>query len=293
MVDGERGIIADPPLIVPIEDLCREGRQRDEVEEELRGILRSYRRTLETDRRHLLEDFDFVHMARKVVGVGSVGTRAWILLMLGRDDQDPLFLQAKEAEESVLERFVGKSQYPNHGQRVVAGQRLMQAASDIFLGWERVTGIDGQARDFYIRQLRDWKGSADVDTMAASGDDAVRPDLRGDPRPRPRPLRRPDRHRLLPGQQRRLRPRHRRLLRRLRRPERTRLPSTSRSREVRPDHCTNRPVRRERTSSGPVSVHSQEFPAPPTEGTGGTEADVIQHDHHTIKRLSRSRPILK
>jgi uncharacterized protein (DUF2252 family) len=107
-------------------------------------------------------------MARKVVGVGSVGTRAWILLMLGRDDQDPLFLQAKEAQESVLEPFVGKSRYPNSGQRVVAGQRLMQAASDIFLGWDRLTGLDGQARDFYIRQLRDWKGSADVDTMTAS-----------------------------------------------------------------------------------------------------------------------------
>ena len=88
--------------------------------------------------------------------------------MLGRDDQDPLFLQAKEAQESVLERFVGKSQYANSGQRVVAGQRLMQAASDIFLGWHRLTGLDGQARDFYIRQLRDWKGSADVDTMGAS-----------------------------------------------------------------------------------------------------------------------------
>ena len=167
-VDGERRIITDPPLIVPIEDLLPAGRERDEVEGEIRGIIRSYRRTLETDRRHLLENFDYVHMARKVVGVGSVGTRAWILLMLGRDDQDPLFLQAKEAQESVLEPFVGKSRYPNSGQRVVAGQRLMQAASDIFLGWDRVTGLDGQARDFYIRQLRDWKGSADIDTMTAS-----------------------------------------------------------------------------------------------------------------------------
>ena len=167
-VDGERRIIADPPLIVPIEDLLPAGRERAAVEDELRGLIRSYRRTLETDRRQLLEDFDYVHVARKVVGVGSVGTRAWILLMLGRDGQDPLFLQAKEAEESVLERFVGKSAYTNHGQRVVAGQRLMQAASDIFLGWERLTGLDGQVRDFYIRQLRDWKGSADVDTMAAS-----------------------------------------------------------------------------------------------------------------------------
>jgi uncharacterized protein (DUF2252 family) len=167
-VDGERRIIADPPLIVPIEDLLPAGRERDEIEGEVRGILRSYRATLETDRRHLLEEFHYGHMARKVVGVGSVGTRAWILLMLGRDDQDPLFLQAKEAQESVLERFVGKSQYANSGQRVVAGQRLMQAASDIFLGWDRLTGLDGQVRDFYMRQLRDWKGSADVDTMGAS-----------------------------------------------------------------------------------------------------------------------------
>ena len=106
-----------------------------------------------------------MHAARKVVGVGSVGTRAWVLLLLGRDGQDPLFLQAKEAQESVLERFVGTSKYANHGQRVVAGQRLMQAASDIFLGWQRVTGLDSQVRDFYLRQLRDWKGSADVDSM--------------------------------------------------------------------------------------------------------------------------------
>lgn len=167
-VDGERRIISDPPLISPIEDLLPAPRERAEVEEELRGLIRSYRGTLETDRRQLLEDFHYVHAARKVVGVGSVGTRAWILLLLGRDGQDPLFLQAKEAQESVLERFVGKSQYANHGQRVVAGQRLMQAASDIFLGWEGLTGLDGQVRDFYVRQLRDWKGSADVDTMASS-----------------------------------------------------------------------------------------------------------------------------
>ena len=168
-VDGQRRIIADPPLIVPVEDLLPEGRQRDEIAAELRGLIRSYRRTLETDRRHLLEQYEFVQMARKVVGVGSVGTRAWILLLLGRDGQDPLFLQAKEAQQSVLERFVGRSRYQNCGQRVVAGQRLMQAASDIFLGWQRVSGLDGQTRDFYVRQLRDWKGSADVDTMTASG----------------------------------------------------------------------------------------------------------------------------
>jgi uncharacterized protein (DUF2252 family) len=170
VVDGQRRIIADPPLVVPVEDLVASasGPKPADVEAELRGLIRSYRRTLETDRRVLLEDFEYVHAARKVVGVGSVGTRAWILLMLGRDGEDPLLLQAKEAEASVLERFVGRSAYRNSGQRVVAGQRLMQATSDIFLGWERVTGLDGRDRDFYVRQLRDWKGSADVDTMKAS-----------------------------------------------------------------------------------------------------------------------------
>ena len=167
-VDGQRRIVADPPLIVPIEDVAAAAPIELDSEEELRGLIRSYRRTLETDRRVLLEGFQYVHAARKVVGVGSVGTRAWIVLMTGRDGQDPLFLQAKEAQESVLERFVGKSKYNHHGQRVVAGQRLMQAASDIFLGWQRVRGFDGQVRDFYLRQLRDWKGSADVDTMPAS-----------------------------------------------------------------------------------------------------------------------------
>ncbi len=164
-VDGQRRIISDPPLITPIEDVAAGAGDQRNVEEELRDLIRSYRRTLQTDRRVLLEEFEYVHAARKVVGVGSVGTRAWIVLLQGRDGQDPLFLQAKEAQESVLERFVGKSQFRNCGQRVVAGQRLMQAASDIFLGWQRATGVDGQVRDFYLRQLRDWKGSANVDTM--------------------------------------------------------------------------------------------------------------------------------
>ncbi len=167
VVDGQRRIVSDPPLIVPIEDLVAP-EEEGAVNADLRALIRSYRRTLETDRRVLLEDFEYLHAARKVVGVGSVGTRAWILLLQGRDGQDPLFLQAKEAQESVLERFLGKSKYRNCGQRVVAGQRLMQAASDIFLGWERVTGLDGKTRDFYLRQLRDWKGSADIDNMSTS-----------------------------------------------------------------------------------------------------------------------------
>jgi uncharacterized protein (DUF2252 family) len=166
-VDGEPRIISDPPLIVPIEELT--DMDRDALYGTLAGIIRSYRRTLSNDRRHLLDDFRMIHVARKVVGVGSVGTRAWIILLLGRDGQDPLFLQAKEAQESVLERFVGVSRYANHGQRVVAGQRLMQASSDIFLGWDRVQGLDDQRRDFYIRQLKDWKGSAEIATMVPDG----------------------------------------------------------------------------------------------------------------------------
>ena len=126
--------------------------------------------TLEFDRRVLLEQYELADFARKVVGVGSVGTRAWIALMLGRDGQDPLFLQIKEAEASVLEEFLGPSEFSNHGERVVVGQRLMQASSDIFLGWLHVeSGIDGKARDFYGRQLKDWKGSAEIEQMVPKG----------------------------------------------------------------------------------------------------------------------------
>ena len=170
LVDGEPRIISDPPLIVPIDELTPAATEREKLEEEMRDLIRSYRRTLETDRRHLLEEFRFVDLARKVVGVGSVGTRAWIALMLGADEQDPLFLQVKEAQPSVLERFVGKSEYSNCGQRVVAGQRLMQAVSDIFLGWQHVSaGLDGLERDFYIRQLKDWKGSFAFEAAVPAG----------------------------------------------------------------------------------------------------------------------------
>jgi uncharacterized protein (DUF2252 family) len=167
-VDGEPRIMSQPPLIVPIREVFAD-EDASALEESIAAILRSYRRTLETDRRHLLEQFRFIEGARKVVGVGSVGTRAWVALMMGRDDTDPLLLQVKEAEESVLERFVGKSAYSNHGQRVVAGQRLMQATSDIFLGWDRVTGVDGILRDYYFRQFRDWKGSVDIETLRPQG----------------------------------------------------------------------------------------------------------------------------
>ena len=164
LVDGHPRIVSDPPLIVPIEELVSP-EQRVVLEDALRKLIRSYRRTLTGDRRRLLERFRYVHTARKVVGVGSVGTRAWIVLMLGNDDGDPLFLQCKEAERSVLEPFLGNSEFANHGQRVVEGQRLMQSASDIMLGWLRTPGVDGVERDFYIRQLWDGKGSAIIEAM--------------------------------------------------------------------------------------------------------------------------------
>jgi uncharacterized protein (DUF2252 family) len=160
-VGGRRRIISDPPLIVPMDEFVK-GARREQLEQQVREIIRGYRASLQADRRHVLEGYNFADMAHKVVGVGSVGARTWVILLLGRDDQDPLFLQAKEAHPSVLERFLGKSKYPNSGQRVVAGQRMMQAASDIFLGWQRAQGADGTERDFHLRQLRDWKFSVDI-----------------------------------------------------------------------------------------------------------------------------------
>ena len=169
MVDGEPQIVSDPPLIERISDLAP-GREGTAITNELHELLRRYRETLQTDRRILLEEYRLVDVARKVVGVGSVGTRAWIALMVGRDDQDPLFLQFKEAQSSVLEDYTAKSQYANHGERVIAGQHLMQASSDIFLGWLHVeSGIDGNPRDFYGRQLKDQKGSFETEGAVPKG----------------------------------------------------------------------------------------------------------------------------
>jgi uncharacterized protein (DUF2252 family) len=165
LVDGEPRIVSDPPLIVPVEEL------RGDIAGEDLGrwwtkVFRDYRRTLAPERRLLLDQFDLVHFAHKVVGVGSVGMMAWIALLLGRDGGDPLFLQIKEAQPSVLEEFLGASAFDNCGQRVIVGQRLMQTASDTFLGWKRIARFAGGGRrDFYVRQLHDWKGSADVDRM--------------------------------------------------------------------------------------------------------------------------------
>src|ERR1019366_3436578 len=169
VVDGQRQIISDPPMIVPIEEVFADV-QADMIYKLLHTVLGKYRRTLQSDRRHLLEQFTMVQVARKVVGVGSVGTRAWGLLMDAADGVEPLFLQAKEAQPSVLADYAGRSQYTNQGERVVAGQHLMQAQSDIFLGWTRVPNpLDGVDRDFYVRQLRDWKFSVPIEMMLPEG----------------------------------------------------------------------------------------------------------------------------
>ena len=243
LVEGEPRIISDPPLIVPIDELLPTQAERDEIQDEIRTLVRSYRRTLGTDRRHLLEQFRFVDLARKVVGVGSVGTRAWIALFLGIDDRDPLFLQIKEAQPSVLERFVGKSEYINCGQRVVAGQRLMQATSDIFLGWQHVSsGIDGKAHDSYVRQLKDWKGSFSLRSCGPRRRGRIRERLRVDARPRSRTLGGQGCDRRLPRQVRRVRSGNRGLRRDLRRAKRKGLPRVRGCRCVRPDQGRERPL---------------------------------------------------
>ncbi|HEX5820967.1 MAG TPA: DUF2252 domain-containing protein [Solirubrobacterales bacterium] len=167
-VDGEPRIISDPPLLVPAGELVSKDQQQA-LEERIIEMLGRYRESLKGDRRHLFDSFRFVEMARKVVGVGSVGTRAWVVLMMGRDGQDPLFLQAKEAEASVLEPYVGESDFGNHGERVVEGQWLMQAASDVLLGWLPAIGFDGGQRDFYVRQLWDGKRSVEVEALSPEG----------------------------------------------------------------------------------------------------------------------------
>ena len=168
VVDGEPRIISDPPLLVPARELVSQDQAR-ELEGRMLEMLGRYRESLKGDRRHLLDSYRFIEIARKVVGVGSVGTHAWVVLMMGRDGQDPLFLQAKEAEASVLEPYVGESEFANHGERVVEGQWLMQASSDILLGWLPALGFDGDDRDFYVRQLWDGKRSVEIETLPPKG----------------------------------------------------------------------------------------------------------------------------
>jgi hypothetical protein len=165
---GQRRIISDPPLIEPIEEIFA-GERAAAIYEQVRAVLGTCRRTLPSDRRHLLEHFRLVQAARKVAGVGSVGTRAWVLLMDGADGTEPLFLQAKEAQTSALAAWCGRSQDRGQGQRVVAGQHLMQAGSDIFPGWTHAAGADGVDRDYYLRQLKDWKLPVPVEPALPSG----------------------------------------------------------------------------------------------------------------------------
>jgi uncharacterized protein (DUF2252 family) len=166
-VGGQPRIISDPPLIEPIEEAYAD-QQASAIDEVVHGVLGKYQRTLQSDRTYLLQHFTLVQVARKVVGVGSVGTRCWIALTGAGDGTEPLFLQVKEAQTSALANYCGRSQYSNQGERVVAGQHLMQAESDIFLGWTRAADPDGVDRDYYVRQLKDWKFSAPIEQMAPS-----------------------------------------------------------------------------------------------------------------------------
>jgi uncharacterized protein (DUF2252 family) len=167
-VHGEFRFRSVPPLLVPLHELVDPGDARRDIDI-VTAALDKYTESLDYDRRFLFGTYRFVDMARKVVGVGSVGTRAWVLLFVGRGGQDPLVLQMKEAQASVLEPYLGSSEFENHGERVVRGQRLSQAAIDVFLGWQRSVGLDGKERDFYIRQLWDWKASIDLSRMTYNG----------------------------------------------------------------------------------------------------------------------------
>jgi uncharacterized protein (DUF2252 family) len=168
IVDGEPRFISDPPVLVRLDDLVGMT-EAQHFRSAVDRLLRSYLASLPHDRRVLVERYRFADIAHKVVGVGSVGTRAWVVLLLGRNHKDPLMLQFKEAQQSVLEPYLGASHYHHHGQRIVEGQRLMQAASDILLGWQRTPGFDGTPRDYFVRQLWDKKGSARVETLSARG----------------------------------------------------------------------------------------------------------------------------
>ncbi len=167
-VGGELRFRRVPPLLVPLSELVDPADARQDTDI-VGAALEQYAASLDEDRRYLLDTYRFVDMARKVVGVGSVGARAWVLLLVGRSGKDPLVLQMKEAQASVLEPYLGASEFENHGERVVRGQRLSQAAIDVFLGWQRSVGLDQNERDFYIRQLWDWKASIDLSTMSESG----------------------------------------------------------------------------------------------------------------------------
>ncbi len=203
-VDGEPRFRSVPPLLVRFADLHDPTDPRGESDY-VRDLLDQYVASLDADRRYLFGTYQFVDMARKVVGVGSVGTRAWVLLFAGRAGQDALVLQMKEAQASVLERYLGASEFEHHGERVVRGQRMDQAVTDVFLGWQRSQGLDGKEHDFYIRQLWDWKASMDLSTIGYSGSARLQPRVRLVAGPGPRPLGRPARDRRIPRRRREVR----------------------------------------------------------------------------------------
>ena len=239
-VDGNYRIVSQPPIVIPAREFGPSiGMSADELQHTIHEQLRAYRATLQDDRRHLLERFEVIDVARKVVGVGSVGTRAFIALLQGRDQDDPLFLQVKEATASVLEDHLPKSRYKQPGERVVQGQRMMQAASDIYLGWTK--GAQ-ENRWLYWRQLRDMKGSAEVESLQADRPRLLCPHVRMDARAGPRPFGRSDRHRRLSGQERRVRSLDHRLLRALRGSEREGLPGLHRGGPFRTDRSGRGPM---------------------------------------------------
>ncbi len=253
-VDGNYRIVSQPPIVIPARELTASiGYSADELQHMIHEQFRAYRTTLQDDRRHLLERFEIIDMARKVVGVGSVGTRAFIVLLQGRDQQDPLFLQIKEATASVLEDHLPKSRYKQHGERVVQGQRMMQAASDIYLGWTK--GVEAN-RWLYWRQLRDMKFSVDVESLKAFGLDVPGPPMRMDARPCTCTIGGSDRDRRLSRQERCVRPVDHGLLRAIRGSERAGLSGVLRRGEVREIGSDRRCLRspREAERDGPLVI---------------------------------------
>ena len=284
-VDGQRRIISDPPLIQPVEEVFPDV-QASAIYELIRGVLGEYQRTLQSDRKHLLEEFKLVQVARKVVGVGSVGTRCWIALMDAGDGTEPLFLQPKEAEASALAAYCGRSPYASHGERVVAGQLLMQAESDIFLGWTHVTGPDGAEP----RLLRAPAEGLEV-LLPDRADDPLghgrlRANVRVVPGPGPRPFRRPHRAGRLPRRLRQIRPGDRRLRRDLRRPERTRLRRTPGRRQRRPGPDDHRHLRRHRATKVRILHQLAERPSKPRYRT----TSVSRREQVWAACLTRSSP---
>ena len=289
VVEGKRRIVSDPPLIVPLEELVS-AEASEQLAEALHGIYKSYRRTLLVDRRQLLDRFRFIQVARKVVGVGSVGTRTWIVLLLGRDDEDPLFLQLKEAQSSVLEPFLGGQRYANQGRRVVEGQRLTQAARDALLGWTRAADVDGDRARLLRAPALGREGQRERRGARPGGDGALRRGLRPHARARARPLGRPDRAGGLPRPQRRLRPGARLVRRDLRGSERTGLRRAPVGRRLRSGEGRVRASGEPRRTAGRRGRRRGRRPLAPARGTAGTPRPLVGAGRTSRRRSHRRAP---